>query len=213
MKKLLITLIILFIFCSCSGLINMYTVPNQGYTEDSNDIGPILINTYFSYNQFSILPFTFLQPILPSIYENYNIYFSITNSNRIMNNEGGDMISFYIEEFKIVLPSEKEIDLLNNKIDIIMHYNGSEEIIGIPYKKLNNIEPNILNGSKCIFFNGFGNDDGATIIFNAKIPAYNVNRIRLEYTLSVEWENLGTRRIKNILFFNRESHRWYSHSV
>jgi len=217
-KRFLLFPCILLLLNSCSGICKLYRVPNSSYSEGSTDLGPISTSAQFLSHGF-LFPFGYLQPVLPLPYENYDICFTVSNINDALKNaaereneEYTDdiMISMYIDEFRIVLPSGNIIDLLKGKIDITYHYNGSEKEAGMLYKKEQNIKPQNIDGVKKIFFDGIKDGDGISIYFYAKIPAYFVNSISLEYTLTIEWKNRGTVKRRYVGIFNKEVHKWYA---
>jgi len=204
---------------------NVYTIPSLEYEhkESSNDFGPISTNIYFSNNEKYVFPFLFLQSVLPPFYEEYKIWFSIKNNinylledvEEIENEEYTEdvMRSMYIDKCLIVLPSGKIINLLEGNIDIIHHYNGSEKETGILYKEEQNVKLQYIDGVKQLFFSRIKDGDGVTIYFYAKIPAYFVNSIRIEYRLTVEWENRGTVKKHSIEVFKKKVGVWAIFSV
>jgi hypothetical protein len=212
-KVLLLFPCILFLFSACSGVCKVYGRPSTGYTEGPTNPGHIQTFVHFSRSEINILPFYYLQPVLPLPYENYRIWFSVSNKNDILKETNDIMRSMYIDEFRIVLPSGRVIDLLDGKINIIYHYNGSEEITGMLYKEVKNFKPQYIDGVKRLIFDGIKNGDGISIDFYTRIPAYSVDSVRLEYTLNIEWENRGTVRRRSIGIFNKELRKWYAFTV
>jgi hypothetical protein len=118
----------------------------------------------------------------------------------------------YFDECRIVLPSGKIIDLLEKKIDIIYHYWESGKNTGIFYEKEENVKPQYIDGVKRLRINGIKNDDNRTsVYFFTKIPIYIADKVTLEYTLTIEWEKLGTVKKRSVLVFNKEFNMgiWY----
>jgi hypothetical protein len=213
-KVLLLFPFILLLFSGCHGFVKVYGHhADSGYIEGPDDDGPILTFVNLLSDGLLTFPSSLLQPILPLPYEKYYFWFSVTNINdtlkevREKRNEDymtDIMRSMYIDEFRVVLPSGKIIDLLDKKIDIIYHYNGSEEVTGMLYKEVKNVKPKYIDGVKGLFFDGIKDGDGISIDFYTKIPAYFVESIRLEYTLNIDWENRGKMKTREILIFNKK---------
>jgi len=220
-NALLLLPCILLLLNSCSGIYKLYGNLNSERNEGATDLGPIFIDVEF-LSHGHLFPFSYIQPVLPLPYEGYDICFLVTNINDSLKNVAErekseyteDIMKFmYIDEFRIVLPSGKIIDLLKGKIDIIYHYNGSEKEAGMLYKKVKNVKSTYIDGVKKLSFDGIKDNDGISIYFTVKIPAYFVNSIRLEYTLTVEWENRGTLKRRSVKIFNKEIHKWYAFSA
>jgi len=211
-KCLLPFICIILLLNSCLAFEKIYKEPSTENYEGSAK-GPILTFIYLRYGKSFEFPYSYIQPIFPLAYEKYNINFNIYNINDALkrvaereNKEYTDYImrSMCIDELRIVLPSGEIIDLLDGKIDVIYHYNGSEKEAGMLYKKEQNIKPQNIDGVKKLFFKGFQGGDGITLDFHTKIPAYFVNKVRLEYTLTIEWENRGIEKRRYVGIYNKK---------
>ena len=119
------------------------------------------------------------------------------------------MRSMYFDEFRIVLPSGKIIDLLEGNIDVIYQYLMADETTDTLSKKIQNVKPTYIDGVKRLYIDGIKDGDGINTTFYTKIPS-SFDNIRLEYTLTIEWENLGTMKEHTILIFNKKVYEWYS---
>jgi len=205
---LLLFTCILLLFSSCSGFIKAYSESDKGYGEGSTDLGPVITNVRFLNRQSYTFPFKYFQSILPLPYENYKIIFLLFNKNHIKNT-GGIMRSMYFDEFRIVLPSGKIIDLLEGNIDVIYQYLMADETTDTLSKKIQNVKPTYIDGVKRLYIDGIKDGDGINTTFYTKIPS-SFDNIRLEYTLTIEWENLGTMKEHTILIFNKKVYEWYS---
>jgi len=206
MKKynvLLLSFFILLLLNSCIVFERIYREPIKENHEGSTDKRPILTFINLMYGQSFKFPFSCLQPVFPLAYEKYNIWFTVSNRNDIFKIED-IMRSMYIDEFRIVLPSGKIIDLLDGNIDVTYHYNGSEEETGMLYKEEQNIKPQNIDGEKKLFFEGIKDGDGVSIYFHTRIPAYFVNQVRMEYMLTIEWENRGIEKRRYVGIFNKK---------
>jgi len=222
-KCLLPFICIILLLNSCSAFIRLYRSPNiVDVNYEGSAKGPILTFIHFGYDEPYIFPFSYIQFIFPPPNEKYIVDFSLTNINDALKNvaerekkEYTDdiMRSMYFDEFRIVLPSGKIIDLLEGKIDITYHYNGSEKETGMLYKEVKNFKPQYIDGVKRLFFDGIKDGDGISVYFYAKIPAYFVNSVRLEYTQTIEWENMGTVKRRTVMIFNKKLEKWYAFTV
>jgi hypothetical protein len=188
-------------------------MPDSGYSEGPNNPINMLTFVEFFIDQPIVFPFFYLQPVLPLPYEKYEIKFSLSNKNDILKETDDIMRSMYIDKCRIVLPSGRVINLLDGKINIIYHYNGSEKETGMLYKEVENFKPQYIDGEKRLLFDGIKDGDGITIYFHTKIPAYFVNSVRLEYILNFEWENQGTVEERSILIFKKETLKSYLFTV
>jgi hypothetical protein len=203
MKKnnvLLLLSCIFLLFSSCSSFVKAYGLRNGGYIEGPTNI---LLGTSvrFLRNEPFIFPFSFLQPVLPLPCEKYNIWFIINNE------EKNDVMLFMsIDEFRIVLPSGRVIDLLDGKIDIIFYYR-SKDPEGRLNESVENVKPQSMGGVKRLFFDGIKYGDGLNFHFYARIPAYSVDSVRIEYTLNCEWENHGAVKRREIYIFNKKMYK------
>jgi hypothetical protein len=217
MKKIKVLLLfpfILLLFSGCAIFYRAYDhLADSGDYEGPDDDGPILRSLNLLSDGLLTFPSSFLQPILPLPYEKYYFWFSVKNINdtlkRVSERENEDymtdiMRSMYIDEFRVVLPSGKIIDLLDGKIDIIYRYNGSKDPTGKLNERVENVKPQYIDGVKGLFFDGIKDGDGISIRLYTRIPAYFVESIRLEYTLNIEWENRGKMKIREILIYNKK---------
>jgi len=217
-KFLLPFICILLLFSSCIVYSNSYrySTSKRGYEDYeeyekdiSTDFGPILTSITFlgMGSRFILYP--------PPPNGTYDIHFQFININDRLkrksereNSEYTDdiMRSMYIDECRIVLPSGKIIDLLEKKINIVYHYWESGKNTGIFYEKEENVKPQYIDGVKRLRINGIKNDDNRTsVYFFTKIP-YIADKVTLEYTLTIEWENLGTVKKRSVLVFNKKFH-------
>ena len=227
-KNILLLLPLVLFFCNtCVGTLKTYDLPNTASIERFDDSGRIEhdphklwpISSFLSlshHNQLPIFPFNlfaaYLQPIAPLPYERYSVKFSLYNRN-YRHNEGGDMLFGYIDEFRIVLPTGKTIDLLKSKATVTYTYTGSKKVTGIPYKILKNVKFQQKDGRNIIWFEKLSDEDSITIEFdNVYIPS-RVNTIRIEQTLTLGWEKLGTRKECRIHPFTKQAHKFYPFSV
>ena len=215
-KELLLLTIILLLVNGCAGLLMTYTDFNEIETEISNKTGEIGIYPHFDRQSIYIWPLAYLQPILPYPLENYEIHLDLSSIDLSSDDDPGNMLYVVIDEIHIVLPLGKTINLLDKDIDAIYRYRSTEENYGT-YMKLQNVILQNLNGSKWIFLDGlnrgsghrFSGDSVSVVFKDVRIPSYFVNSVRLEYSLTIAWENLGKVKKRQSLVFSKEAHEWY----
>ena len=63
-----------------------------------------------------------------------------------------------------------------------------------------------------IYLDSIVDNDGVWIRFFAKIPS-SANTLRLEYSFTVVWENMGEVKIRNKLLFKKEFDTFFPYTV
>jgi len=119
-KFLLPFIFILFLLNSCIVFKRIYKEPSTVNYESSTDRGPILTFIYLNFGQSFKFPSSYFQSVFPLPYENYKIWFSVSNINNVLKDVREDyiediMLSMYFDKFRIVLPSGKIIDLTKKR--------------------------------------------------------------------------------------------------
>ena len=200
---------------ACVSISRIYQQANAwGTTVSKGD--PWLVNhTELFLDSFYLFPFVILQPVLPYPVEKYIVKSSFTNS--LDESDGlGDMLYMYIDEARVVLPSGKAINLLDKKITMVYAYRSTPgEITSSEWHKG---KPEVWNGAKRLLIDGLGYayenshffGDNVLICFsNVRIPAYFINTVRVEYSLTMVFENRGEVRLGLWYVFDKKIHKFY----
>jgi hypothetical protein len=126
------------------------------------------------------------------------------------NNDEDTMLYMYIDECRIILPSGSAIDLLDsNNIIVNYSYTGRDYKMRAPPKTLHDVQPqNTENGRKTLYLDSIVDKDSVWIRFYAKIPS-SAQTLRLEYTITVVWENLGEVKVRQNLLFKKKTHKTF----
>ena len=203
---------IFLLFNSCAMVVKTFSDSSTIDYESSSELGQIHSYIEILKREYYFFPHNYFQSVLPYLYENYAIEVSVSNWN-YLNNEEDIMRNMYIDECRIALPSGKIIDLLERNITIIYRYYASKEVTGIPSKELQNVQPQDINGKKVVYIDGLADGDSVKIIFNARIPSYSTDSLRLEYANTVLWENTGEVKQRMNILFKKESHKFNPFTV
>jgi hypothetical protein len=202
---LMLTLLIPILSSACIGVIKTYADSNTIDYESSSELGKLYVYISILKSEEYFFPRNYFQSVLPYSYENHEIEVSVSNWIYLRGEE--DIMRYmYIDECRIVLPSGKNINLVEGDITIIYNYFVTEEVTGVPYKILRNVKPHYVDGKRVVYIDGFADGDSVSIRFNAKIPAYFTNNIRLEYTHTTVWENIGNVKQHGNILFKKKTH-------
>jgi len=153
----------------------------------------------------------YFQFIFPFRYENYCVWINIST----MGVEHPDtMLYMYIDECRATLPFDSVIDLMDSKnITVNYSYTGWDHKMKTPPKTLHDVQPQYTEDSKkVIYLDSIVDNDGVWIRFFAKIPS-SANTLRLEYSFTVVWENMGEVKIRNKLLFKKEFDTFFPYTV
>ena len=126
----------------------------------------------------------------PKKYENYNINIDMDELDRWEKNR---LLSVYISEARIVLPTGETIDLMSNKIWLGYHERG-ERI---------KAQPQMVNGKNVIYIKHILLKRLPRVILNADIPS-SVDSVIFEYTIEEERKNIGVIGLHCKQLFRKE---------
>ena len=214
-KKCLVLLALFFlVFISCT-TVRRYDLPDKVDYGNPTEIGQVSTHVVFMvfeerYNFFYgfILP----QFIFPLWSENYCIEMSIDDVSYLLdrfNKDEDAMLYMYIDECYVTLPSNNVINLMDNITLVNYSYTGRDFKVKSPPKTLRNVQPQYTeDGKKILYLDSIVDKDGVRIEFNAKIPSY-ANALRMEYTLTVVWENQGEVKRRYDLVFKKKTKKAY----
>jgi hypothetical protein len=207
------------VFSSCSTVIKRYDYPTLPYEmESSSELGTVYshIQLMMSEKRYNLLNMYF-QSVFPFRYEDFFIWISIRNWSYLSEGFYSDedtMLYMYIDECRITLPSGSVIDLLDNISKVNYTYPGRDYVTRAPPKMLRNVQPqNTEDGRKALYLDSIQEYNyGVSIELNAKLPS-SVNAFRMEFTLTVVWENLGEVKIRKNMIFEKKSEIAYPYNV
>ena len=208
-----------FLMLGSCAVLRQYNYPTLPYkVESSSETGRLY--THFQllmfeerYNDFNF----YFQSIFPFRYENYSILISIQNWSYLskdFNNDEDTMLHMYIDECRIILPSGSAIDLLDNISKVDYTYTGRDYKMKAPPKILRNVQPQYMDdGRKILYLDSIEEDNyGVFIELNAKIPS-SVQTLRMEFTLTVVWENQGEVKTRYNMRFKKKTFITYPYTV
>ena len=205
MKQNKTLVLLVFLFLNSCMIVRVYNdLPGKylGY-EASSESGRV-------YSSVQLLMFEerynglhkYFQSIFPYRYENYCIWINIEN----MQVEHQDtMLYMYIDECSIILSSGRVINPMDNNIIINYSYTGRDLKMKAPPKTLQDVQPqHTEDGRKVIYLDSIVDNDAVWVKFNAKIPSF-AQTLRLEYSFTVVWENMGEVKMRKNLLFKKIS--------
>jgi len=203
-----------FVFSSCVILSNQYDIPEYNSYKFQSELGQVGTHVQFliseeRYNRLN----QYFQSIFPFRHENYCIWMTIVDWSYLskdFNNDEDTMLYMYIDECRIILPSGNAIDLLNNNNIIVNYsYTGRDYVMKAPPKTLLNVQPQYTeDGRKILYLDSIVDNDSVWLKFYAKIPS-STQTLRLEYTITVVWENLGEVKVRQNLLLKKKFERIY----
>ena len=207
-------------FSSCTIFSKQYDIPEYDSYKFRSELGQV--NTSFQfliseerYNRLN----SYFQYVFPYRYENYCVWISIADSSYLsedFNNDEDTTLYMYIEECRIVLSSDNVIDLLDtNDITVNYSYTGRDNKTRAPPKTLRNVQPQYTeDGRKTLYLESLenGTGDEVWVKFYAKIPSF-ASSLRLEFTLTVVWENLGEVKTRQNLLFKKKTKKTFQLTV
>jgi len=214
-RNLMLVLFVFFslMFSSCSSTVRTFNhIPDEYLgSEYSSELGQVwsrvelfLFEKRYNFLHGHLLP----QSDFPLKYENYLIWISITDQPPKYSYSNEDtMLHMYIDECRIILPSGNVIDLMNNNITINYSYTRLDFSQKAPPQRKQNVQPqHTEDGKKVFYLDSVVDRDVARIEFNEKIPS-SAQTLRMEYALTVVWENLGEVKSHHNLLFKKKTHK------
>jgi len=197
------------VLSSCVILSRQYDISEYNSYKFRSELGQVytraqLLISEERYNRLN----QYFQSIFPFRYENYCIWINIIDWSYLskdFNNDEDTMLYMYIDECRITLPSGRIIivPMDNNKVNY--SYTGRDYKRKAPPKTLQDVQPQYTeDGRKVLYLDSIVDDDGVWINFFAKIPS-SAQTLRLEYSFTVVWENLGEVKMRYSLLFKKIS--------
>ena len=199
------------VFSSCSTTIRKFShIPDEYLgSEYSSELGKVSssVELFLSEERYNFLRGYLLpQSVFPFQYENYSIRIFITDQVPEYSHSNVDtMLYMHIDECRIILPSGSAIDLLDsNNIIVNYSYTGRDYVIKAPPKTLLNVQPQYAeDGRKILYLDSVVDNDAVWIEFNAMIPS-SAQFFRIEYSLTIVWENLDEVKAHHNLLFRKK---------